>query len=356
MSSKGKPLVAFDALLESAIAACRQLRAEVRRMRTLPNGDLCIPRGTRGDAPTSLVLIEELRNHLALCNGWCPSPDDLDGLLKAGVTFEQAIPFENPTIREPVNRLLGGLPKFFGERQPTTLPASITQALDQGIEELPAVLDRWRNSFVGKAKYLVADAVVAVGGSKTPEVVDVSRSTNEFRLEGSTWVVRFGGTQTLVKDSRGMGMLAKLIACPGSGVSSVVLDGTAVVPGVEQELMDDTALKRAQTRLGELRARRARATATEDAALAAGVDVEIAQLTRELKRAQGIGGRSRKLSPDAERACDRVACALTVAINHIKRLHPTAGDHLDRSVVKRHSQYPEYRPNEPKPVWFVSRG
>lgn len=349
-----KPLVAFDVLLEYVIAGCEQLRAEIQRMERSPNGDLVVPRGTRGDPPAVFSLIAELLDNVALCNGWRPAPADLTDLLRDGVTFEQAIPFENPTIREPLGRLFAGLPRFFGDQLPATLPTGLVACLDDGIATLKPVLVRWRLSAVGRSKHLVADAPIPVDRSQAVAAAESSEPPNEFRRDGDAWVLRFDEVTTLSKDIRGMKMLAKLLAREGSAVPSVDLDGTAVVPGVEQEVMDHAAREDALAQLEFLHAQRRRAAATEDASLDAAVEVSVALLAKELRGATGLGGRARKLDPETKRVCDRVGDALNSTIEHLKKSHPKLGEHLDRFVADRYGRFPVYRPNAPKPVWFVS--
>lgn len=349
-----KPLVAFDVLLEYVIAGCEQLRAEIQLMERAPNGDLVVPRRTRGDPPAVFSLIAEILDNVALCNGWRPAPADLTDLLRDGVTFEQAIPFENPTIRDPLCRLFAGLPRFFGDQLPVTLPAGLVACLDDGIATLKPVLVRWRLSAVGRSKHLVADAPIPVDRSQAVAAAELSEPPNEFRRDGDAWVVRFEGQARLIKDFRGMEMLAKLLESEGSGVSSVVLDGTAVVPGVEQEVMDDAARKKLRAKIEALCAQRSRAAATEDADLDAAVDANVALLTKELRGATGLGGRARKLDPETKRVCNRVGDALNRTIEHLKKSHPKLGEHLDRFVAARNGMFPVYRPDAPKPVWFVS--
>lgn len=105
---------------------------------------------------------------------------------------------------------------------------------------------------------------------------------------------------------------------PRSAGSAPVLDAPAV-----------TAYRR---RLSDLDAELDSADAAGDARRAARADAERQWLLGELRRATGLGGRSRRASSESERARVNVTRTLRSALDRIAVVAPRVGAHLQASI------------------------
>jgi predicted ATPase len=170
-----------------------------------------------------------------------------------------------------------------------------------------------------------------------------------FRLarDGEMWVCECGSQTFRLRDSRGMQMLGRLIATPGQEIH--VLDlmgaGTGEEPldgGDSGEMLDERSRREYRRRLESLRAELEEAEGLNDLAAAEAAREEIEQLSAELARAFGLGGRARRAGSNVERARVNVQRRLKHALERIARECPSAGKHLDWAV--RTGSFCSYRP------------
>lgn len=157
-----------------------------------------------------------------------------------------------------------------------------------------------------------------------------------FRLErqGDVWVCECDGRRFSLKDSRGLQMLARLIAEPGREIHVLDLAGAtgadAVVDGGDSgELLDERARRDYRRRIEELRTQIEEAEETGDAACAETAREELEHLSGELARAFGLAGRARRAGSTVERARVNVQRRLKDAQARIAKECPAAGRHLE---------------------------
>src|SRR5262249_32953973 len=117
-----------------------------------------------------------------------------------------------------------------------------------------------------------------------------------IRKAGELWTVSGFGDEVHVRDSRGMQMLARLVAEPGRELHALDLGGAsdATDGGDAGEVLDRTARAQYRERLAALIGERDQAEAWGDAGWAERASAEIEALTAELERAVGLGGRERR--------------------------------------------------------------
>ena len=166
-----------------------------------------------------------------------------------------------------------------------------------------------------------------------------------FAGRGEYWTVVFDRVVVRLRDAKGMGHLARLLADPGREFHVVELEaanrqaGPAALgpPGragaselaVRPDLGDagallDTAGKAAyQARLTELEAELEEAQSGNDPARAARARQERDFLVAELARAVGLGGRDRRAASHAERARLNVTRAIRAALANLARANPS---------------------------------
>ncbi|HEU4781061.1 MAG TPA: AAA family ATPase [Steroidobacteraceae bacterium] len=159
----------------------------------------------------------------------------------------------------------------------------------------------------------------------------------QLTRDGEIWVCECEGKVFRLRDSRGMQMLAQLVATPGKEIHVLDLMGTAaaedsVDSGDCGELLDERARRDYRGRLESLRAQLEEAEGLNDLASAEAVREEIEVLSAELARAFGLGGRARRAGSNVERARVNVQRRLKHALDRIARECPAAGRHLEWAV------------------------
>jgi hypothetical protein len=170
-----------------------------------------------------------------------------------------------------------------------------------------------------------------------------------FRIErdGELWRCECEGVSFRLRDTRGLQMLARLVAKPHSELHVLDLaagsaEDAPIDVGDAGEVLDARARREYQARLRQLREEIEEAESLGDGERAAAAREEIEQLGSELARAFGLGGRTRRTGAAAERARVNVQRRLKDAIARIGRECPTAGRHLEWAV--KTGAFCSYRP------------
>jgi len=175
-----------------------------------------------------------------------------------------------------------------------------------------------------------------------------------LRQEGEDWQLDADGEHARLRDSRGLHYLRALLAAPGRQIPA--LDLVAGGPGVTATstgpVLDAQARSQYRRRLDALAAELDAADRGGDVTGAERLARERRALLDELRRATGLGGRSRFASPEAERARVNATRTLRLALDRISRVAPKTGAYLDASVHTGQSCCYEPVPGGP-PGWDV---
>ena len=182
---------------------------------------------------------------------------------------------------------------------------------------------------------------------------------NVFRQEGDLWLLSYQGESCLLKDMKGLHVIAYLLRYPneqfdvmllstfGSGMltdsaesmvnrvekHTLPLDGLRLGTHARAEgCLDAQARSAYRRRLAELHADLSEAEQFHDLGRAAKNRAEIEFLLTELRVTTGLGGRVRSMNSPNERARLGVRKAITTAIRHIKAKHASLASHLASSV------------------------
>ena len=187
-------------------------------------------------------------------------------------------------------------------------------------------------------------------GSGRPITVELDdRSAPQvFRREGEVWLVRFGGLDARVRDTKGMADLAVLIARPGVEIHVAELVGAAAAlgrAGSGQAVLDETAIAAFRTRLRQLSVEQDDAESVGDVDRAGRARAEREDIADQLVAQLGLGGTARTVPDWVERARKAVRRRVDAALKRIEAEHPSAGRHLRRSV--RTGAFCAYDPAEP---------
>jgi hypothetical protein len=184
---------------------------------------------------------------------------------------------------------------------------------------------------------LASPALRAAAAVPAEPAPDVARRAGLAR-EGELWTLTHGGGSYHLKDSKGMGYLARLLGEPHAEVHVVELQAGAPAPELRAAAepagtwLDEQAKRAYRARLGELEEDLAEAERFNDVERAARAREERELIGRELARAVGLGGRDRPAGSGAERARVNATRAIRTAIRRIEECDPSLGRHLDRAV------------------------
>jgi hypothetical protein len=183
------------------------------------------------------------------------------------------------------------------------------------------------------------DAEAAEIGMHLAGVTASDPSGNEFRRDGAVWVLGFGGDQVHMPDAKGLRDLHLLLGAPGRDVPAVELlspEGGAVVVAARRmggdPVLDEEARSRYKQRLAWLDEEIDRAAYRGDDARVAELDRERKALIDELRAATGLGGRTRRLGDDAERARKTVTARIRDTLRRLDESHPALAAHLRATV------------------------
>ena len=192
----------------------------------------------------------------------------------------------------------------------------------------------------------------------------------ELVREGEYWTVAFEDRELRVRDSKGMGYLAELLAHPEREIEVLALVGgrsaeraspaevadAGLIPSSGSDgdpLLDEHAKRAYRERLEGLREEIDEADAFHDPERAARARAEYAAIADELAGATGLGGRDRRTGTSEERARLNVTRAIRSAIARVAEHDKALGEHLSARVHT--GRLCVYRPDRGERVaWTVS--
>ncbi|MFC4011973.1 ATP-binding protein [Nonomuraea purpurea] len=173
----------------------------------------------------------------------------------------------------------------------------------------------------------------------------------EFVREGTVWTLGFAGRIARMPDAKGLRDLHTLLSRPGDDVPAVALldpEGGHVVVAARRmggdDVLDEEAKSRYRRRLSQLDEEIDRAVEVGDDRRAAEFDRERAALLEELRSSSGLGGRTRRLGDEAERARKTVTARIRDVLRKLDDAHPELAAHLRASVSTGSTC--RYRPDE----------
>ena len=199
-----------------------------------------------------------------------------------------------------------------------------------------------------------------------------------FRKEGEYWTVGYKGKAFRLKDTKGLGFLAHLLRHPGAEFHVLDLVGgiasqreedetSQTAQGLPQgdedldkagihitslgdagEMLDEQAKTAYRHRLSELREELEEAKELGRAERAEQVEQEIDVLTRELSRAVGLGGRSRRAASASERARQTITKTLKTVVERIVQSDAALGDIFSRCI--KTGTFCSYQPDPDFPI------
>ena len=163
-----------------------------------------------------------------------------------------------------------------------------------------------------------------------------------FEREGEYWTITYAKRVIRLRDSKGLRVLAHLLADPGRPHAALDLErlgapsddqtAHAIASGDAGELLDAEARRAYRARVTELHEAIETADASGTADEIGLLREEMDFITHELSRALGLGGRSRHAGSIAERARLNVVRAIRSAMRRIAATDADLGAHLDATI------------------------
>jgi hypothetical protein len=169
-------------------------------------------------------------------------------------------------------------------------------------------------------------------------VPPLSASPRSFAMncEGDVWRIVFEGRSFVIKDNRGMQLLARLVEQKGEEVHVLTLSsdegGVSLLDEAPGQGIDARARIEYKTRLRDLEDAIADAERDADAARKDSLRREKNMLETELLRAFGLGGKARTIGSASERARVNTQRRLKDAIARVSAGDAGAGRFLEKAV------------------------
>jgi uncharacterized membrane protein len=200
----------------------------------------------------------------------------------------------------------------------------------------------------------------SAGADSEPDVRSVQKGI--FRKEGEYWSVGCSGDAFRLKDTKGLGYIVHLLRHPAvefhvldlfGGIASQREDDDSnhsvqgLPRGAEDldkagihitglgdagEMLDDQAKVAYRRRLSELREELEEAKELGEVERAERAEQEIDALTRELSRAVGLGGRSRRAASASEKARQTITKTIKAVVERIAQSDAALADVLSRCI------------------------
>lgn len=181
-----------------------------------------------------------------------------------------------------------------------------------------------------------ADVVIDFLGRSDSAPARATLADRTMERSGDVWAIAFDGKVAHLKDSRGIGDLAVLLAAPGREVHAHTLwsglEPEAVAP-TAQPMLDDAALAAYRRRLQTIDDALEHAESIGASERIEALRSERSALADELRGAIGRGGRKRALNDPNERARKAVTARIRAAMKKIASVHATLGEHLKEHVT-----------------------
>lgn len=190
---------------------------------------------------------------------------------------------------------------------------------------------------------------------------------NEFRRTAEGWSISYGGRAVMVRHTKGLADIHRLLAARGAELHVLELareaadDGAAATStsaaeatvggGSRQPVLDERAKAEYRQRVRDLQAEVDDARACADIARAERAEAELDFVVAELAAGLGFGGRDRTMTDETERARQAVRARIRYTLDRLERVHPTLHRHLDRALVT--GTFCSYQPERPT-AWVTS--
>ncbi|MDQ8707605.1 AAA family ATPase [Streptomyces sp. LHD-70] len=247
-----------------------------------------------------------------------------------------------------------------GEDPAPLLTEVVRDAEDLGMRQVLRRMSRLREGRAAPKPTTPPAALAQPPPSREPvgtaDVPELPPSAHEFRFDGTVWTLTYAGRTTPMPDAKGLRDLRQLLSRPGDDIPAVHLlapEGGAEVVAARSlggdAVLDEEAKRQYRLRLERLDEEIDRAAERGATERAAEYDRERKALLSELRAAASLGGRTRRLGDEAERARKTVTARIRDTLRRLDTRHPELAAHLRESVSTGSTC--GYRPKGGAPDW-----
>jgi len=163
----------------------------------------------------------------------------------------------------------------------------------------------------------------------------------EFRKKGDMWVIRFDGEETYLKDSVGLQCIGHLLAKPHDPIFVMelraILNGpkpdAVAMPLAREAIVDQATLTDLKHRYLELQSDLETALRDGNEIMEVETEREMEKIIQYLGQVKAIGGETRKVNDDFEKARSATSKAFWRSVNQIRGDLPLLATHLEKSCV-----------------------
>jgi DNA-binding response OmpR family regulator len=285
-----------------------------------------------------LELARSKRPDLVLCDVMMPELDGY-GVLRAlrADAATAGVPFIFLTAKGDKRDQRAGM--NLGADDYLTKPVTVSDLLN-------AVVAR-----MARASQRASEPAVAALGPPATAATAFDADEAVFRKEGELWTIGDRDSVFRLRDAKGLGYLAVLLAHPGRELHVLELESSGADRGIggdAGEVLDAAARGAYRRRLEELAAELEEARAHNDLGRIERLEAEADALGNELERAFGLGGRARRAGSAAERARVNVTRTIGASIRKIEAQSVRLGRYLGATV--RTGAFCVYDPDPSRPL------
>lgn len=197
-------------------------------------------------------------------------------------------------------------------------------------------------------------ALLPLAGSSPPQrgTAEGSAASALLARTEDGWLAEFDGQRVTLPDLKGLVDIRRLLERPDQEIHCLDLAERSETTYGADDVLDDAARASIKSRIRELQQELAEAEDLNDTGRAERLAAELERLMDDLSRALGLGGKSRRLGDQGERARSAITWRIRHAIRKVEATHPTLGRHLENSV--RTGSFCVYRP-EVMVSWALPR-
>ena len=259
--------------------------------------------------------------------------------------YVELLPFEGRFIVDGIGAAtLGAVDWHLGRL------AALLGRRDDASRHFDAALAAHRRVGAGLLVETVERDRAALLGAQPAEATPAAEQETVFRRDGDVWTLVYDGTTARLKDAKGLRDLGALLACPGEMIHVGELVGSAEGAPAQPRLGGDAVLDRRAVdeyrhRLRELEEETEDADAAHDLERSTRARAERDAIVDELEAALGLGGRSRRLGDETEKARKAVRARIRLVLDRLEQQHPPLARHLRSSV--RTGTFCSYEPERP---------
>nr|WP_299067780.1 hypothetical protein [uncultured Allomuricauda sp.] len=177
-------------------------------------------------------------------------------------------------------------------------------------------------------EFITTEKVTVVANNPSKPKSD---SRGSFAINGEFWELNYLGQSAILKDSKGLHDIAKLLGQPEKQFHCSELMGT-VLDSDGSPVVDNQALNDYKKRIRTLQSEISEAEEMNDFIKADELREEYEDLMDHLSKVTGMAGKTRKVGSSLEKARSAVTWRIRNSIKKVENVHPQLAKHLSNTI------------------------